>query len=116
MRHLIIDTKVSLIEYIPRLIQASEKIGEYLQAGEQYRGMKLLPDLFEGIQWVTNAIKGIEKNHISLDLNTEDINKYLIEIEQTLKNQDFVLLADLLEYEISPILESWLNKIESFEV
>ncbi|RKL68336.1 hypothetical protein CR203_07600 [Salipaludibacillus neizhouensis] len=116
MKQLIIETKKSLLEYIPRLIQGSESIGEALQSGEQYKAMKQLPDLFEGIQWITSALKGIEKNHYSFNINTAELNGNLKEMEDALKNQDFVLLADLLEYEISPILEDWLNKIEAFKV
>lgn len=114
MEPIIIETLDSLKEYTPRLKEASESIAESLQSGDQNKSVQQLPQFFEGIQWVVSAINGLKQNGYDLSVDTLYLNEFLKEIEEAIINQDYVLLADLLEYEISPILEAWIEKIDTF--
>ncbi|PAE19811.1 hypothetical protein CHH80_14835 [Bacillus sp. 7504-2] len=110
MEAIITETLDTLKEYIPRLVRASESIAENLQGGDQYEAMQQLPHYFEGIEWVVSALNGIGKNGVDIDIETSSLNDFLKEAEEAITHQDYILLADLLEYEFTPILEQWLKK------
>jgi hypothetical protein len=110
MEEIITETLDTLKEYIPKLVRASESIAENLQGGDHYEAMQQLPYYFEGIEWVVSALNGISKNRIKFEIESSSLNEHLIEAEEAIKNQDYILLADLLEYEFTPILEEWLRK------
>lgn len=111
MEVIITETLDTLKEYIPKLVMASENIAENLQGGDHYEAMQQLPHYFEGIEWVVSALKGIGNNGIDFEIDTSSLNEYLIEVEEAIKHQDYILLADLLEYEFTPILKEWLRKV-----
>lgn len=114
MEQVIVETLDSLGDYIPRLTRAAEKMAETLQGGDHHDAMQQLPSFIEGIEWVVQALNGLLKNGYYIDVETSSLNGYLIETEQAIQNQDFILLADLLEYEITPILTEWLKKCMPF--
>lgn len=113
MDQLIIETIESMENYLPKLIKALEEMAEHFQNGAQNEAIHQLPTAFEGIEWIVSAINGLRNNGYFIDLEVLTLNKFLIEVEDALKNQDYILLADLLEYEIKPILEEWLLKCSS---
>ncbi len=111
MEPIIRETLDTLLEYIPRLQEVSGTITRTLQSSEPALGLQQLPQVFEGIEWVIAAIQGLKKNGFLLEIEIVQANDYFIEMENAIKKNDYVLLADLLEYEILPILEEWLDDI-----
>lgn len=110
MEQVIVDTFDSLRDYIPRLTRTAENMAETLQSGNHQEAIHQLPAFFEGVEWVVQALNGLSKNGYYIDVKTSLLNEYLIETEKAIRNQDVILLADLLEYEIVPILTEWLKK------
>lgn len=116
MKDIILETVSTLKEYLPRLIAASKKLPESLQSGNQLKAINELPEYFEGLQWVLSALVGLQKNGYFIEVSSSDLNSYLLEVEESIKSQDYVLMADLLEYEILPKLEEWYAQLNKFEV
>lgn len=115
MKNLIADTVESSIEYIPKLIEACHKCSFDIQSGNEAKGINLIPDIIEGLQWVTEAIDGMQKCGFQLDIDWEFMNQCFSNLEQSLMYNDFVSIADLLEYEIGAFLERSLEKIQEFK-
>lgn len=114
MENLIEETLQSCREYIGKLLAAHEQLATYFQANQEARGLDLFKQYVEGIDWLQQAIRGIqnvEKDRIP-GIRVDELNPQLLAMEEALRNRDFILLGDLLDFEVSPILEDWLSKIE----
>ncbi|OIJ22370.1 hypothetical protein BKP45_06970 [Anaerobacillus alkalidiazotrophicus] len=103
----------TLKEYLPKLVGASEEIASQLQSGKDVEAIELLQQFLEGLNWVVSVFIHLKKIGYDLGLNSEQLNEFLIQIEKALISKDNVLIADLFEYEISPILSLWLEKVEN---
>ncbi|GAX88905.1 hypothetical protein [Effusibacillus lacus] len=114
MNKLVEETLQSCQEYIPRLIEAHEQLATYFQGNEEAKGLDLFQLYIEGIDWLQQSVRGIQNlDHSKIPgIQVDEVNPKLIEIEEALQNRDYVLMGDLLDYEITPILEQWLKKVE----
>lgn len=102
------ETKASLVEYLPKLATACQTIADRLQ-DVQETWIGLFEAMLEGVQWVTEALTGLQqvKAQEYDDLQVERILVVMKELLGALHNQDNVLLADLLQYELKPLLENY---------
>ncbi|MBZ9636020.1 hypothetical protein [Clostridium sp. FP1] len=107
------DTLKTVSEYMVNLINGIEKVVEYFQGGEDRKGCELIFPITEGMQWMSDALM-ITKDIHKQDINLQDMNERLSEIVDALENGDFILIGDLFQYELTPILEDIqknINKI-----
>ncbi len=100
---------VSLKEYLERFIPGTQKAVKWLQQGEEQKALEAIVDIAEGLEWISEAISLTQELYSSV-LETDKINDFLIQLNQALEESDTVLIADILEYEIIPIIEEW-NKV-----
>ena len=98
---------------MPRLIEGVSDLASNFQEGKEAVGLKKLPEIFDGIQWIIEALTELKKVCIDLQFSEEDITKVFREFEGALQIRDYVLIGDLLDYEIKPYLINWLENIES---
>lgn len=110
---LIFETKQSCEEYLPKLIQACDIMSEKIQCNdvEWFNDYQLF---LEGLSWFVSAVEGIRKiSEIELEgIDIKKINVLLREMEKTLFNKDYVMLADLLGYELKEMLSNYLEIIK----
>lgn len=95
--------------YIDNLNSGIEELGNSINSGNEEKGVKLIPLICDGIEWVIQVIsltKDMQKEKISI----EDLNEKLEETIEALDNEDFILVGDLFSYEIAPILNEIKNK------
>ncbi|SHH20654.1 hypothetical protein SAMN02744040_01216 [Tepidibacter thalassicus DSM 15285] len=97
-------------EYLEKLIYDIKDTIEFFQNGNEGKGNEMVVEV---IQALNDIIEGI---NITSDIQKEKIeiskiNEYLMEMVYALENRDYVLIADLLEYEIIPVLENWKDKV-----
>ncbi|SHK14381.1 hypothetical protein SAMN02745883_01365 [Caminicella sporogenes DSM 14501] len=99
-----------LYMYLERLISGIIKTAELYQGGNEGKANENMIDIIDGINWIIEGITAtseIQKEKI----NITDMNEYFDEIVQAFENSDYILLSDLLEYEIVPVLKNWKEKI-----
>lgn len=85
--------------YMERLISGIDNISEKFINGEE-DVMKELLDVVDGIQYISKVLKLIEiKENI-----IESLNYYLNEIINAIENEDYILIGDLMKYELIPVL------------
>ncbi|APC41170.1 hypothetical protein [Clostridium estertheticum] len=105
----------SVKEYMVNLINGIERAVEYFQAGEERKACELISPITEGIQWMSEALM-LTKNIHHQDITLQDMNEKLKEIVEAFENEDFILIADLFEYELKPILEDIQKNINKVVV
>lgn len=106
----------SVGDFLEKLIQEIEYSVNLFQGGKENEACQHITDIIEVLISIVDGISltnEIQKNKI----NISEINEYLIEINQCFNNKDYILLSDLLEYEVMPILSQWRLKIsDNFKV
>lgn len=113
MEQLLHDTLESCQEYIPKLIEAAGEVAYNFHSNSESEALGWLPQILEGLQWVVDAIQGIQRCYNILAINIEELTAIFKELEQALECRDYVLTGDLLDYEIKPVLEKWLDEINN---
>ena len=89
------------------LINTIEGIAEKLNSGEK-EAIKEMVSIVDGIERII-ALKKIHKNEEDKIIN---MNKYLMEIFKAMESSDYILIGDLLVYELIPILEDIFTNME----
>ncbi len=112
-----LDTLQTSEEWVLRLIESVEKTADLLRIGEEVDANSSLTRFTDGFQLFSLALAKVEAviqrsgeqkeiQNLITDFKKR-INFVLDEIITTQGNQDWIMLADLLEYEMMPILEDW---------
>ena len=97
-------------EYISKLKIGILECSKLFQSGQTSEGSESVITIIEGLQWIIDAIaltSDIQKEPI----DSAGINSKLNEIIDAFKNEDYILIGDLFEYEILPMLTDWQEKI-----
>ena len=115
------------LDYLKRLIPGFEKAADLFRTGNEQEANKYYLQILEGIDWfsqVVNVIMKPETGHLivpgsdneSLEVRQEKLTDLMNQMLEANKNQDWVLLADLLEYEMVPFYKDWekiLSKLKN---
>ncbi|WP_456273260.1 hypothetical protein [Bacillus sp. AK031] len=110
------ETIKSIKEYIPKMVNGCKQTVEDLQEGNEANALQLVPHIIEGLDWIVQALAGIQKNGLLLNIDFNELNSHLGEMLSSLEINDYVLLADIIDYELVPILNDWLSKVNSVEI
>lgn len=105
MTEILMDTVQSYNEYLPKVVAGSHEIAENLRSDNVAAALPMILDFSEGMSWLVEAIELFKKNEVDADLHIERIHEFLNEINSGLEMQDYVLVADMFEYEIAPFFE-----------
>ncbi|MED0670821.1 hypothetical protein P4S95_11485 [Aneurinibacillus aneurinilyticus] len=106
--------KIELLEtssdLIDNLLVRIEAAAALYHGGKEVEGsqkiLTIIDDMTQLAQALTITID-VQKDPIDVSV----LNDFLQESTEAFEHQDFVLLADLFEYEVSPVLEAWKEKI-----
>ena len=91
-------------KYMYNLKKGIQSVVEKFQGGMENDALNLLPFVIDGLQWMAQVItltKDVQKGEINLF----KFNSKLKEVVEAIENEDYVLIGDLFEYEIIPMLE-----------
>ncbi|WP_050606984.1 hypothetical protein [Clostridium niameyense] len=106
------EALITANEYMENLKKGINTLIEYIQLEEENRAFSLIPSISEGIGWimeVINLTSDIQKEPIDISIMDEKLE----EIVQAIENEDYVLIGDLFNYEILPILNDVHAKIKN---
>ncbi|HBA02686.1 MAG TPA: hypothetical protein DCW51_01170 [Clostridium sp.] len=103
------ETLKTANEYMNNLISGVKYSVELLYGGNETEGFSMIPSICEGIQWITQVLVLTgNKNKDLVDI----LFKKLEEIVESFENKDYILVADLLNYELLQVLEDIKMDIE----
>lgn len=92
-------------EYVGKIPQGAIYIANSLREDKLNEALLTIKDFSEGLIWLSDAANLLGKNNVEVSLNIEKIHDFLNEINDGLEIQDFMLVADLFEYEITPFFQ-----------
>ena len=92
-------------EYIKKIPNGAVYIAERLREDRVQEALISIKDFSEGVLWLTEASELLKQNKAIAELSIEKIKEFLIEINEGLEKHDYVLVADMFEYEIAPFFE-----------
>jgi hypothetical protein len=104
MDNAIDETIKKIFEHIPKLKAGIIETAEFFQRYEENKGTTLLCEIIDDIQWIIGAL--VETNKLDAERNLE-INNRLKDIVAALENGDYILVGDLLQYELLPLIEEF---------
>jgi len=94
--------------YIHAVSLGCVKLGEKLREENKSDALQDILNFSEGMQWITKANNYLIQNNINPTVDLTKIEEYLNEINDALQRQDYYLVADLFEYEIT----NYFDKME----
>lgn len=105
------DLTVSLNEYSNRAIPSIKQLTEQFYQTPTEEAWGMLQDLLEGLNWVYSTIKSIGNTELNeYKENLLNIaNHFEVELPNLLdaiENYDYILIGDIISYEILPQFES----------
>ncbi len=123
IKKLVEETVLSTLDYIGRVTTLITPISDEFYQNPKTESWNQLAGLLEGIGWIFDTMVSIN-NLQNLDTHLSSystwneyvhsvikLNDLLPELEESIKNQDNVLIADLLNYEFYPIFEDAYEKL-----
>lgn len=104
------ETLIDAAAYIKRLLEAIDDIVDKFLSGREDLALTDYVNFTEGIQWLFNVIQ-LTKDYVAelglTIISDEKFVSILNEMIEAFENRDYVLVGDLLNYEIKPIIENW---------
>lgn len=100
------------------MASGSRQISRLFRQAEDAEALELLQDLLDVTRDFMN-MQGVLRREFELsdnaefNANVEQFSSLLTEMTEVLENEDWILLADLLEYELLPVCENWKKVIQS---
>lgn len=121
--HLIGQAVHSALSFVPLLIQASTETASLFRQGEVHRASENLNEALEGCQWFVETIfhargaaSGIGASVAAPERWVEAeryFTRVMRELTETFDRKDYVVTADVLEYELTGALEMWLPVLKT---
>ncbi|MFA5384588.1 MAG: hypothetical protein WC364_08000 [Eubacteriales bacterium] len=92
----------SAVDYLPMLAKGLMAIAELMHNGNEADGAYFFTKATDGLRWLAGFLKNIK----SFDCQElEELGNYLTSLLDAWENDDYVLIGDLLEYELVPFVE-----------
>lgn len=92
-------------EYLKKVYPGCKKIVINFSEEKLYEALQMILDFSEGMLWIESISNHLKNEGIIVSLDIEKIKEYLLEINEGLENQDFLLVSDIFEYELMPFFE-----------
>lgn len=119
---LITDAIQSALSMIPNLEKSCLQTSEALRGADANAAMKSFHECLDGCQWLVDtlihirgAASGIKKPIAQPERWFEAekmIGRVIREMSEAYSAKDYVLIADLLEYELTSALQVWKDEVE----
>lgn len=116
---LIIECMMEGVSYLPKLEINLYQAAIMFQQTNISKGIALFQNCIDGLIWINQLLKNIQIYLINTDeLNLknsgyhgqiENFNKVIDDLLIAWKNEDYILISDLIEYELIGILKDWHN-------
>lgn len=107
--HVVEDT----IQYIEETVGIIKKTIEYLRNGEVQLGYQCIDNICQRLGKIIDVLYStVDQDYI----NITEINGIIKEMFEAMENQDYILLADLIEFELKDKLTEWNKGLSSIKL
>ncbi len=100
-------------EYLEKLIPGFQKAADLFRIENEQEANQYYLQILDGVDWFSQVIltimqsRGKELEGESLEERQKKLTRLMAQMLEANQNQDWVLMADLLEYEMIPFYEEW---------
>lgn len=99
----------------------SKEVAQHFRKGEDEEGLELFQDLLDVVRDFMTMVSVLRTDFVITDDDvfaecSEQISSLLSEMTDVLEQEDWIMLADLLEYELIPVCERWNIVIEDLRI
>ncbi len=98
------ETQQNFYEYLPKLSNGATEISNLFRTEKLADAFSLIEQFVDGAEWILEVIRVMYNHGYSFETKVEKLTEFLGEIRDGLTRRDYVLVADLFEYEIEPLL------------
>ncbi|EST55665.1 hypothetical protein T458_06390 [Brevibacillus panacihumi W25] len=99
----------SIKELLLNLSQRCTALAELYQTSEEKEGNTRFIYFIEDINTLSEAVSHIHS--VYPEISIDELNSKLALVLEQMENQDFLYVADLLKFELQPLLEFWSGTI-----
>ena len=122
LQDLLANNLTNAKDYLVKLIPGFQKAADLFRMGNEQEANQYYLQVLDGIEWFSQVViiivstqknKSEEKSLEERQKKLTDLMSQMLEANQ---NQDWVLMADLMEYEMIPFYKDWetvLSRIEA---
>jgi hypothetical protein len=109
-------------DYLEKLIPGFQKAADLFRMENEQEANKYYLQILDGVDWFSHVILTVlqswEKNLAgqSLEERQEKLTGLIAQMLEANQNQDWVLMADLLEYEMIPFYEDWQKVLSEINI
>ena len=115
INELIEETLDTASDYLTKLKEGIGDTAQLFRQGDLKEGNLKYQSCVEGLEWYMNTLDNIlslldnEKLTEDGEKLLKDLNELLIELMKAFENEDFVFVADILEYEVKNYVEEFTS-------
>jgi hypothetical protein len=106
MENLIDEIKQSYYEYVTKIAPGCATIANHIRTGELAEALQSILEFSEGLSWLITVEEKLKEHQYVIKSRISEANLFLKEINDALEQNDFITVADLIEYEIQPLFDS----------
>ncbi|MUM76938.1 hypothetical protein GKC30_04740 [Pseudodesulfovibrio sp. F-1] len=112
-----VEVTLELYKVVNLMSEGGKRVAQLFRQADDAEALDTYQDLLEVIRNFLRTI-GVLRDEYSLKDNVEytkaaeELNELFTEMSSVLENEDWILLADLLDYEFLPAVEKWKKVIK----
>ncbi|QJB58076.1 hypothetical protein [Pseudodesulfovibrio sp. zrk46] len=112
-----VEITLELYKVVNIMAEGGKHVAELFRQADDAEALETYQDLLEVIRNFLRMIGVLRdeyslKDHKEYERAAEELNDMFSEMSTVLENEDWILLADLLEYEFLPAVEKWKRVIK----
>lgn len=121
---LVIDVLRAWIEALPELMEKTESLSKRMRAQGFSGLLKSIHELVQNCEYLIDSVVSLKElfgdrylvsSPVDWSKAEEQSKKTVLEALRALENKDFVLLADVLEYDLNNVLQMWSEHLQVLE-
>jgi hypothetical protein len=122
LQDLVVNNLINAKEYLEKLIPGLQNAADLFRMGNEQEANQYYLQILDGIDWFSQVILTIVNAQVdifkeqTLEERQKKLTDFMAQMLEANQNQDWVLMADLLEYEMIPFYKEWqevLSQVES---
>jgi len=111
-----LDITTELNKVVLLMDQGARRVAELFRQADDAEALEVYQDLMDVTRDFLNMIgvlrgESLAKGTAAFDVSADEISNLFSEMVEVLENEDWILLADLLEYEFVPAMTRWKTVI-----
>lgn len=112
-----VEITLELYKVVNIMAEGSKQVAELFRQADDAEALETYQDLIDVMRNFLNMIAVLRDQYSLVDhpeflASAEELNTMFAEMGSVLENEDWILMADLLEYEFLPAVEKWKRVIK----